>query len=203
MAKRILYFLYGMPNIVGSALGLVGLGLYFTGIINDYWYLIVLALYLAGVFAIPNPERYRFSFDRMGDANEIKSSLRNLLDTLKKRVANEIVVKIEQIVEHIISVLPSLQDYNDSASAVYTIRETALSYLPQTMENYLKLPRAYASFHPHKNGKTAKDLLLEQLNILEREMQDIVIDIHKNDIDNIEAHGRFLREKFQRSALFS
>ncbi|PVV15668.1 MAG: hypothetical protein B6D72_01935, partial [gamma proteobacterium symbiont of Ctena orbiculata] len=53
MPKSWLFYLYSTGNILGSALGLVGLVLFFFGIINDYWTLIVLGLYVVGYRLAP------------------------------------------------------------------------------------------------------------------------------------------------------
>lgn len=37
MPRKLLLYLYGTPNIVGSLLGLIGLGLYFAGVIKSLW----------------------------------------------------------------------------------------------------------------------------------------------------------------------
>ena len=50
---RLLLFLYSTPNIVGSALGVVGLGLFFGGVIDDWWLAIVAGLYAVGWLATP------------------------------------------------------------------------------------------------------------------------------------------------------
>jgi len=43
--QRILLFLYSTPNIVGSLLGILGLALFFFGVIGRFWLLIVVGLY--------------------------------------------------------------------------------------------------------------------------------------------------------------
>jgi hypothetical protein len=48
-----------------------------------------------------------------------------------------------------------------------TSRATALDYLLATLQNHLDLPRAYATLHPVKDGKTAHRLLLDQLELLD------------------------------------
>ena len=68
------------------------------------------------------------------------------------------------------------------------------------LETYLKLPTAYARFHSIRNGKTPKDLLLEQLEILDAEMLNVVVDLHKNDTQALITHGRFLKDKFRKGS---
>ena len=65
-------------------------------------------------------------------------------------------------------------------------------YLPTALQNYLSLPPAFANLHPVRDGKTARQLLNEQLDILDPEMKEIVVDISANDTQKLLAHGRFL-----------
>lgn len=67
----------------------------------------------------------------------------------------------------------------------------------------MNLPSAYANLHPVKNGKTARQLLSEQLDLLDHSMQQIVEDIHRNDTQKLVVHGRFLEEKFRKDDLLA
>jgi hypothetical protein len=49
--------------------------------------------------------------------------------------------------------------------------------------------------------KTASQVLLDQLSLLDTKMHEISDDIAKNDSDRLLANGRFLAEKFGRSEL--
>jgi hypothetical protein len=80
--------------------------------------------------------------------------------------------------------------------ATLTVRQTALDYLPTTLSTYLGLPPAYRRFHAVRDGKTAHDLLLEQLRLLDGKMKEIVANMHSNDAQALLANGRFLEEKF-------
>jgi hypothetical protein len=51
------------------------------------------------------------------------------------------------------------------------VRQTALEFLPEALQHFLKLPPAFANVHPLKDGKTAKTLLLEQLDLLATTME--------------------------------
>jgi hypothetical protein len=84
---------------------------------------------------------------------------------------------------------------------LYTIRQTALDYLPVALQDYLALPTAYATLQPVRDGKTARQLLLEQLDLMDTGMRQIADDAHRNDAEKLLAHGRFLEEKFAKSEL--
>lgn len=70
-----------------------------------------------------------------------------------------------------------------------------------TSQGYMNLPKAYANLQPVKDGKTAKQLLVEQLTLLDIEMKEVVQEVYRNDTQKLIAHGRFLQDKFQKSLL--
>jgi Ca-activated chloride channel family protein len=75
----------------------------------------------------------------------------------------------------------------------------ALEYLPDMLETYLALPPAFARLHPMKDGKTATQIFIEQLQLLDGEMKKLAVDILKDDTEALIIHGNFLRDKFQGS----
>ena len=67
--------------------------------------------------------------------------------------------------------------------------------------DYLNLPRAYATLHPVQDRKTPKQVLMDQLTLLESKMSEVADDLRRNDTDRLLANRRFLEERFGRSAL--
>jgi len=197
--QRILLYLYSTPNIVGSLLGILGLILYFLGIIGSFWFFIVIGLYLIGALATPKSPTYDLRLQNQLTVEEIEQELENLVKSVRKRVSKNILEKVESIKNSILDILPHIVDISSSDYNIYVIRQTALEYLPETLENYLNLPRAFANLHPVKDGKTAQQLLLEQLDLLDQQMQEIAQDFYHNDTQRLMAHGRFLEEKFQKT----
>ncbi len=72
----------------------------------------------------------------------------------------------------------------------------ATDYLPTAIQAYLDLPRHYADTHVVADGKTSLDLLADQLDLLEKEINEIVDNVNRADADRLVANGRFLEEKF-------
>lgn len=194
--QRLLLYLYSSPNLTGSLLGLLGLALFFLGFIGSYWLLIVLGLYGIGVLAAPKSPTYELRLRNELTTDEIRAELEELVNSIRKKVPKEVFARVDSIKNSILEILPRISDVNSSDYSIYTIRQTALEYLPETLESYLNLPRAYASLHPIKDGKTANQLLLEQLDLLDGEMKAIVQDFYRNDTQRLMVHGRFLQEKF-------
>lgn len=200
MSRKLQLYLYSTPNIVGSLLGLMGLGLFFTGLIKHYWIFIVIGLYFVGYLVTPKSKAIDLQLNHEFDAETLRRSLEQLIAKIRRRVSPEVLAKVENIKESILAILPRLPEFENSAYEVHVIRQTALDYLPEMLSTYLKLPTAYARFHTVRDGKTPKELLLEQLNILDTEMQKVVVDLHKNDTQALITHGRFLKDKFHKGS---
>jgi len=84
---------------------------------------------------------------------------------------------------------------------LFVVQRTATD-LPAHRPGGLSQPaRAYATLHPVQDGKTPRQVLLDQLTLLEGKMTEVADDVHRNDTDRLLANGRFLEERFGRSAL--
>jgi hypothetical protein len=68
--------------------------------------------------------------------------------------------------------------------------------LPETVRNYLNLPTVFSSIHVVKDGKTCKQLLIEQLDFLNLELRKIAENVYKDDAEALIVNGKFLEEKF-------
>lgn len=196
-------YLYSTPNIVGSALGILGLLLFFTGIINQFWWLIVPGLYAIGMVATPVNQQVDLALRQQLSVDELKAEMDELMRKIKDKVPSEIYSKVERIKASIMTILPYIVDVNSADHSVYVIRQTVLEYLPETLQNYMNLPPAFASIHPIRNGKTARQILIEQLDLLDLQMGEVAIDLAKNDTQKLLAHGRFLESKFRKDDLLA
>jgi phage shock protein PspC (stress-responsive transcriptional regulator)/regulator of sigma D len=128
-------------------------------------------------------------------ALSLEESLEGLVKRLEGKVAPDIVERVSSIRASILLVWPQLAALNPGQDA-YTVRQTALEYLPEALENYLSLPARFAETQLLSNGKTAKASLLEQLDLLDQTMKKMLVDVFQKDTDALLIHGRFLKEKF-------
>jgi hypothetical protein len=211
MAKNphsLLLFLYSNGNILGSVLGILGLLIFcvLAQILGGSPLLIFIvpALYAIGWLTmwITESPAEELKLKHQLTAGEIRLELENLTRSIRKKVPKQVSVKVESIKTSILEILPHIVDVTSSDYAVFTIRRTALDYLPETLENYLRLPRAFRDIHPVKDGKTATQLLIEQLDLLDEQMKEIVQDFYKADTQRLMAHGRFLESKFKDTSLW-
>jgi hypothetical protein len=193
-------YLYSQRNLNATILALIGLGLYFARVIQDFWYLIVPGLYLIGFFVTPNDPSDLQLKNSMAD-QDVKEELERVINGAKRRLPKEAVESCNRIKDLVVEMLPRLRLLPGSRDA-FSIRQAALDYLPHTLENYLKLPPAFANIHVIQDGKTAKQILLEQLNLLEKSVQEASANVLQGDAQKILANQRFLEATFGKAEDF-
>jgi len=199
MQQRILKYLYSTKNIVGSLLAVVGLVLFFTGVVGVLWPVIVIGLYLIGALVTPGTATVDL---RSGfDPDDVRHALDHEVHAVSGRVPADVLAKVQNIQQIILGILPRSGALPPGSPELFVVERTATDYLPTSLESYLNLPRAYATLHPLQDGKTAKQVLMDQLSLLESKMTEVADDVHRNDTDRLLANGRFLEERFGRSAL--
>src|ERR1700682_4194492 len=197
--RRTSVYLYSTKNLAGSALALVGLVLFFTHVVGALWPVVVVGLYIVGVLVAPGNKTY--DLHSGWDPGDVRKALGEQMKTIGGKVPDEVVAKVSSIQDTILTLLPRVERLPAGSEDLFIVQRTALEYLPTALEAYLNLPRAYATLKPVENGKTASQVLLDQLTLLEGKMNEISDDIARNDSDRLLANGRFLAEKFGRSEL--
>jgi hypothetical protein len=195
MSRRAWLFLYSTRNIAGSLLALLGVGLFLTGVIDHYWLAIVAGLYGVGFLAAPAQSGLALAPEASLSPAEVEGGLRRMLSSIKGRVEPDVQARISSIVGAIGEAMPRLVE----GEALFTVRQMAVDYLPSTLDAYVKLPPAYRRLHPVQNGKSAHDVLNDQLTLLDQKMQEILVSVNENDTQALLANGRFLKEKFSTS----
>jgi hypothetical protein len=201
--RRFEAFLYSRRNIVGTLLALGGLALHFVGLLPGLeWLPITVGLYLIGTLLVPADRGLELKLGAAQDATEIRSGLGRLLRNLRGKVADDLIAKVGSIQASILATLETEGAAGDAADPnVYLIRQTALDYLPDAFSTYLRMPRVMAERRAIAGGRTPHDVLLDQLDLMERRLADVADDIARHDSDKLLANGRFLAEKFGVSSL--
>ena len=199
MNDRVIRYLYSRKNILGSLLAVVGLVLSFTGILGTVWPVIVVGLYVIGVLVTPANKEIDLSTGF--DPNDVKLALDTQVRLITGKVPPEVMAKGLKIRQIILGILPRSGNLPPGSPELFVVERTATDYLPTSLQAYLNLPRAYATLHAVQNGKTPKQILLDQLTLLESKMNEVADDVLRNDSDRLLANGRFLEERFGRSPL--
>ncbi|MGZ4280655.1 MAG: hypothetical protein ACXVQ4_01040 [Gaiellaceae bacterium] len=133
------------------------------------------------------------------DPGQIKSALNRIVSESGKRLPPELAAKVAAIQATILDVLPKVKESSIDRHDLFALERTVSDYLPHTIDNYLELPRAYADGHPVQGGKTAKQLLADQLDLIDEKMREISDAVAKDDVDKLLAQGRFLEDRLGKS----
>jgi hypothetical protein len=197
--RRTTLYLFSTKNLVGSAAGLLGLGLFFTGVVGPLWPIVVVGLY--GVGALLTPGNKTYDLHSGWDPSDVRKALSSQMRTINDRVPGDIIAKVSSIQDTILALLPRVESLPAGSEDLFIVQRTALEYLPTALEAYLNLPKAYATLKPVEGTKTASQVLLDQLTLIDAKMHEVSDNIAKNDSDKLLANGRFLAEKFGRSEL--
>ncbi len=205
MPSRAILYIYSNKNIAGCVLGLGVLAAYFGGVIHDYWFEIVAGAYGIGALATPGQPAIDTDMEASLSTSQISERLGSLVTRIAKLLPPDVLSLVQSIVTSIDAILPMLESKTHAVADAdsYTIRQTALHYLPDTIAAYLRLPPAYRNLQPLENGKTAKALLADQLAVLDAKMKDIARNLTANDAQALVANGEFLRERFTKPSFLT
>lgn len=179
--------------------GLAGLGLFFTGVVGELWPVVVAGMYGIGALATP-PTR---SIDlRSGlDPSNLNRAMGEQERRLRGRVPDEVLAAVGRIHGQVREVLERRHALPPGSPDAYVVERTTLDYLPTALESYLSLPRGYANRVAVSRGRTARQVLLDQLALLEAKLGEVLEAVAKGDTDRLLAHGRFLEDRFAASEL--
>jgi hypothetical protein len=195
---RWLLFLYSNGNIAGSALALLGPALLFAGLIKSGWLLITAGLYGVGwLLGRRPPELERAIADTL-TVEQTLEHLDRLVAQAAPHLSEEMKRSLASIRVSVAEVLPRLLDKSAAGREdLYTVRETVLRDLPETLANYVALPPAFRANHALEDGQTARQLLAEQLGVLHAKMREVVANVAASDAQALVANGRFLEARFR------
>lgn len=195
-ATRVLLFLYSDRNLAGSILALIGLGLFFYEVFDDWWFPIVVGLYLVGYLAMPGNRALEVQAHQEATQANLTGSVENLLREAATILPREAIERLQAIEQTVEALAPKLFDGAMAMDAAATLINAVTRDLPETVRNYGRLPAAFANLHVVENGKTCKQLLLEQLELLDVQLRKIAESVYKQDAEALVVNGKFLKEKF-------
>src|SRR6185437_5066533 len=100
-----------------------------------------------------------------------------LVKEARPQLPPAMVGRLDSIRRSIQEVLPRLTHSHALDDNLYTVRETIARYLPETLANYIALPPMFRVTRVLKDGKTARDLLMDQLIVLDDQMKEVVANL--------------------------
>lgn len=116
------------------------------------------------------------------------------------RLPGESVVAARRVTDAVREVIETADERPLEIHAVLSIKGILTDYLPTTLRSYLNLDPSITDA-PRANGRTPRELLLEQVNSLWEAADDVLSATRARDVDALTTQGNFLRTKFTRSDL--
>lgn len=137
--------------------------------------------------------------DAGDDPADLRAALRHTVDTAHGRVTDAMRAPLNRIDHAVQAVLDGDLASMAGRQAQFTIAATVNQYLPDTLDRYLQLPGDVAHSPVGEDGRTAHDMVMEQLDVLAVETEAILADMHAGKVRELSAHGRFLEDRFNRA----
>lgn len=130
-----------------------------------------------------------------------REELLDAVQTVEQLVAREAVPaavasRVARVTATVRQILPRLDRLGPGSLEAYSVVATATDYLPEAVGGYLRLPRDWANRRPVDDGRTSLMVLIDQLDLLARTMEQVADAVNRQDAAALVAHGRFLAERF-------
>lgn len=126
-------------------------------------------------------------------ADSLDADLADLPAHVDGRVPADVVDAVRRICDE-------LRETHDrlpaGAQHAHLVHRVATDYLPTTLRIYLELPQAWAQQYSGFGGRTALDILREQLDILEIGVRELHRAVLEDDGERLLANGAFLADRF-------
>lgn len=84
----------------------------------------------------------------------------------------------------------------DGTIDLLVVRRMLDDYLPSTVGAYLSLPPHHPDAPITSDGRSSRQLLTEQLTLLDRKLDEVAEGMLRHDLEGLLANGRFLEEQF-------
>jgi hypothetical protein len=108
----------------------------------------------------------------------------------------DVQVKVEQIRRKVDVLLSYVDRFPPFSQDLHLVRQTASDYLPRTINAFLAMKPEDVDKPLNGLGKTPRQELRDQLELLDRKLDDIALDLQRQDADRLLANRRFLEARF-------
>lgn len=197
--RKILMFLLSDANLFGVGAASVISVLTIFGLIHAYWFALTALAYGVGFLLAP---RTRVA-ELLPEGTSTQETLVWLRGEVLPAMPTEAAKLLRQILDIADELMPRLKEMEAvgaiQAQSRATLKLTVNSYLPDVVTGYLKLPRSYAATARVAEGKTANQLLQEQLTLLLGHVTEIRDNVLSGEVDALLTNGRFLQQKFSKA----
>ena len=132
-----------------------------------------------------------------------RAPLQRALDrvgAMSQRLPEEPRAKVAEIIGAILELIPQAGLFPPGSRDLFVLQRTATEYLPTSVDAYLALPASYATTAVLRDGRTALQILGDQLDLLDVEVGEIGDAVRHRDSERLLVHGRFLEQVFGRGS---
>lgn len=201
-------FIFSNKNIVGLVCASIVVALGFLGIVKHLWFLVACIAYAFGYLVGPKEKQvvfYHVKGESMQDyIGFLNKFLRTSLDN--EKLSLEAKTILQNITKNAVELLTFLQEkdtVDSSSEEMINLKSIFDTYIPKLINQFSRLPQQYANNVKTSTGKTATQMLVEQLTLLEHKIQEISYGMYEDDVTALKVNGRFLKEKFDNNDLFA
>ena len=196
--QAIYRYLYSASNILGLAAALGVTLAFLAGVFSHFWGVFAVAGYAsAALLAYAFKQEPKHIADGL-PTSEALAQLRQYfmpkLPTNARKILGDILNRVDAL-------MPRLKEMEEQgqidAPSRAMLKQTVTRLLPDAIETYLRLPTAYANMNKLHNGKTAREVLEEQLVMLNEHVVSLEDNLLSADVNSLLANGQFLQEKLQ------
>jgi hypothetical protein len=167
------------------------------GLVGPLWPVLVVGCYAIGAVLAPRQQGLQVDPVRAREVRDVLTALNKARGRARLYTDGAIAARVDRIRRVVAALAADVGNEPNVAANWETIRQVGLEYLPATLENYLKIPKAYRRTVRGAGGKTAHHELINQLNLLANKMTEIAGGVGASRLDEMFEYGDFLEARFR------
>ncbi|MFO1430617.1 MAG: hypothetical protein U1F76_10840 [Candidatus Competibacteraceae bacterium] len=202
-------------NLLGLGLGSLALLARLAGAIEAFWLPIVLGSYGLGfqIGWLLFPRRWERLEDGAmpprprvlteAERAAIERSLERVLQVVNEDhgavfdpILKQPILQLHGQIKILLERMEASTDFIP-VEAASNAKRLALDYLPNLLEGFVAIPTEFAAREHLVDGKTARELLQDNLAVLQRKVAELADDLAARDARSFLAHTRFLKDRFE------
>lgn len=126
---------------------------------------------------------------------KLKEKLNDLIREYRGVIPFEALEEVIEIKTSVLILLPYLEKLSVGDYDLHNAVKIITDYLPKTLKIYSDLPREFSE-NSKVTEKSAEDILMEQLKIMNSQIKTIVNNANNKKLDALMIQGEFLKNKF-------
>ncbi|MFE7708229.1 hypothetical protein ACFU6I_21060 [Streptomyces sp. NPDC057486] len=194
---RLLAYIESRKNLTGSACGIAGLALTFTGLAGAYWPVVIVGLYGAGALIAP-PERP--SAPDFPDPSSQLDSLRADFVTLRAYLdevelppaASGRLVELTELLAGLLAPGWVCEALATDPEGIHALSRAVHQDIPESVDTYLRT-RWWTRIAP--GTEPPERHLEQQLSLLHREAESLVAGLREAEARRQRTHTRYLEDR--------